>query len=81
MYYTGSRSSCILCIFSHYKSKKAYAAKIRALPEFLLPFSYSHLLLSPTLDPFPAKGVGVLGVSGKVIFALDPAGPSGLGEP
>lgn len=37
--------------------------------------------MRPTLAPFPANGVGVLGVSGIVEFALDPAGPRGLGEP
>ena len=31
------------------------------MPEFLLPFSYSHLLLRLTLDRFPAVGVGVAG--------------------
>lgn len=51
----------------------------RAFPEFLLPFSYNHLLFNPTLAPFPARGLGVPGVSGKV--DLETPSPRGLGVP
>jgi hypothetical protein len=48
-------------------------------PEFLRPFSYNHLLFNPTLAPFPVKGLGVPGVSGKADRAAP--GPRGLGVP
>ena len=51
----------------------------RALPEFLRPFSYNHLLFNPTLAPLPTRGLGVPGVSGRA--ALDGPGPRGLGVP
>jgi hypothetical protein len=58
------------------------------LPELLLPFSYSHLLLRLTLDRFPVAGVGVGGPSPNILDAvlapkrLDAVlAPSELGEP
>jgi len=40
------------------------------LLEFLLPLSYSHLLLSATLDRLPFTGVGVGGPSPKKLEAV-----------
>jgi len=40
------------------------------LPEFLLPFSYSHLLFRPTVDRFPVAGVGVAGPSPNTLEAV-----------
>jgi hypothetical protein len=49
------------------------------LLEFLLPFSYNHLLFKLTLDRFPVAGVGVAGPSPNTLDAV--LALSGLGEP
>jgi hypothetical protein len=49
-----------------------------ALPEDLLPFSYNHLLFSPTLARFPPEGLGDPGSENS--FAEDVA-PIGLPDP
>ena len=60
------------------KSASSYAYS-RRLPEFLLPFSKSHLLVSPTLAIFPAAGLGE--PDGSATFGLTPLGPRRLGDP
>lgn len=46
----------------------------------LRPRSYSHLLLSPRLDPLPANGLGVPGPS-PLNRLVDVLAPSWLGDP
>jgi hypothetical protein len=51
----------------------------KSFPEFLLLFSYNHLLFKPKFAPFVPDGVGVGGASEIVL--LDAPNPSGLPEP